>query len=303
MPPATEPSPADVAAVDAALNNQPAPAAEPPAPAPAPTTPEAAPQPPPAPTTPPVTPQPAPTSQPAAPPVDPFAAFMQPETPPAPPTQSPPAPPETPPTPPADQTPAQPPAPAAAEPPASSEPQYQSFEDYMKTVTDGVGQPPEQPDPANINPENPAEIKQFFDDLVNTAVQRAEQSLSRKQAIQNSERHLWDEAFNKYGSLRQNKPLRDMVHSIRMGYFQRSIAITPTQAADKLLESLGTSYKKGVADNQVHTTIEDVQPQGGGTGQPLTTTGDVNQDLLSVQTGGETALADILDREIKAGNL
>jgi len=81
------------------------------------------------------------------------------------------------------------------------------------------------------------------------------------------------------------------------------IAITPKQAADKLLESLGNQYKQGVADNQVVTTIESVQPSAGGSVQQVPTTTDRAKMLESLQTGGETALVEMLDARIKAGNL
>jgi len=172
----------------------------------------------------------------------------------------------------------------------------------MDSVTKGIGDEPTVPDPNKIDPNDEAGIKNFFDDLVNTAVAKAEQKTQRNQAIQNSERTLWDSAFDKYGSLRENKQLRDMVHSIRMGEFQRGVAITPTQAADRLLNALQSQYQKGVADNAVVTTIQDVQPNGGGSA-PIQTTTDMDNVYTRIQTGGETALADYLDGQIKAGNI
>lgn len=295
-----EPQPADISAVQAHLDGTPA--APPAAPAPEPVAPQA-----PAPQQPqmqpaPVTPQPAPTSP---QPLDPFSALA---TPPAP--VAPQAPQPTEPLPnPQPQQPVEPtqPAPQTPEPiPAQSapgEPQYQTFEEYMESVVGTVGEAPAAPDPSEINPDDPAAIKEYFDNLINTAVERAGQEVARKQAIQTSERNLWDGAFQKYGSLRENKKARDLVHSIRMGYFQRGQAITPVQAADILLDSMGNQYKQGVADSSVVTTIEQVQPQGGGSGQPVPTSLDKDQELIAVQTGGEAALADILDAKIKAGQL
>lgn len=280
----TEPTPQDVAAVAQTL-----PQMQPTEPTPQP-----------APTQQPATQQPAP--QPTAP-TDPFAAFAQPTEPAPQPQPATPAQP-TEPTPDLSIQAPQPTQPTepAPQPATPTEPQYQSYEDYIKSINDGVGQLPEQPDPAKINPDNPEEIKGFFDNLMNTAVARAEQNIERKSAIQNTERRLWDEAFTKYGSLRDNKQLRDMVHNIRMGYFHRNVAITPTQAADELLKSLGNQYQKGVADSQVQTTIESVQPNAGGS-TPIATTADRESVLSSVQSGGEIALAQYLDGEVKAGRL
>lgn len=290
MPPISEPTAADIAAVQATLPTNEAPVAQPVAAPPAPE---------PAPVAPPVaTPAEVPPTS-----TDPFAnIFTQPSepTPPAPvapvapvqqptePTPQPQPPTETQPTP---------------EPPVATQEDYQSFEDYMNETLKNVPKPKDLPNPENISPDDPKAIKQFFDDLVNTAVEKAKSETTRSNAIQARERALWDDAFSKYGSLRDKKPLRDMVHSIRMGYFQRGIAITPKQAADKLLESLGSQYKQGVADNQVVTTIENVQPAGGGSAAPVTTSMDRKEMLTAVQDGGEAALADILDARIKAGTL
>ena len=180
---------------------------------------------------------------------------------------------------------------------------YQTFDEYMTETLQGVPVTPDMPDASKIDPDNPEAIKSFFDDLVNTAVTKSQAEIGRKQAITTRERQLWDSSFEKYNSLRTNKPLRDMVHDIRMGYFRRGQAITPTQAAEKLLDSMGHQYKQGVADSAVVTTIQDVQPNGGGTGAPVSTSLDKETVLTAVQTGGETALANYLDQEVRAGRI
>lgn len=317
-----EPTPNDVAAVAATLNQQPAPepaqqpTQTPPAPQqpapqapsePAPTqAPQPAPQTPTEPGAPTVTPQPAPSQQPQ----DPFATLMasEPQTPPAQPPQEPaqPAEPETPPA----QQPTQQTQPTqqqtqptqTQQPATQSDDDYQTFEEYINQALGNVEKAPDLPDAGKIDPNDPTAIKGFFDNLVNVAVARATNQYKKSQAIQESERKLWDSAFDKYGSLRTNRKARDLVHNIRMGYFQKGKAITPTQAADILLDSMGQQYRKGMADNQVHTTIEQVQPTAGG-GTPVSTTADRQKILKDVQEGGETALASYLDEEVKAGRL
>lgn len=309
-----EPTPADVNAVQNAITPQT------PAPNPAPTP---APQPTPNPSQP--APQPTPTPQtpatPATPPADPFASVFnatptptepqpnpqptQTPTEPVQPVQAPATPalavepgqPQTPPTQtPPTQQPAQP-TPAIPQPD-----QFQSYEDWQKEVLKGVPEVPAAPDASKVPQDDPAAIKGFFDDLMGTAEKRFEAKFERKNAIQAAEKKGWDEAFSKYETLKTNKNVRDMVHNIRMGYFSKGIAITPTQAAQKLLESLNTSYKQGMTDNQVTTTIENVQPVGG-QGTPIPTTLDKNAALTAVQDGGEQALASMLDAEVKAGRL
>ena len=172
----------------------------------------------------------------------------------------------------------------------------------MKGITEGLPQAPEAPDPSKINPEDEEGIKNFFDDLVNTAVQRASAETQRNTAIQNKERALWDAAFEKYPSLRNNTSMRDIAHNIRMGEFRKGIAMTPTQAADKLLEMLREQHQQGVADATVVTTMQQTQPTGGG-GQAVPTTIDSDNLYKSLQVGGEDALAAYLDTQVKAGNL
>ncbi len=296
-----EPSADAIAAVQANLEgatpiSQPAPPQ--PAPTPAPAAPQAPAQQQPAQPT----PQPAPSQQPQ----DPFSTLFQEPAQPAPAAPAAPVAPQAPaqPTQPTEPVTTPQPENTPVEPsqPAPQEPKYQTFEEYMESVNQGVGEAPTVPDPNKIDPNDEAGIKNFFDDLVNTAVQRANQDFKRTTALQTSERQLWDSAFDKYGSLRDNKNLRDMVHAIRMGEFQRGVAITPTQAADRLLDALKGQYQKGVADNQVVTTIENVQPTGGGSA-PVQTSADMENVLTSVQTGGETALAAYLDSQVKAGNI
>ena len=283
MNPTSEPTASDVAVVAAALVGTPAPV-QPVAPL-IPNT------------------NAAPVAAPVAPatpvaPTDPFAALITPPTEPVAPVAAPVATPPVTPTAPVE---AAVPTPVVAAAPVAEE--YQTYDEYLDSILAGAPVASDVPNPDDINPEDPVAIKSFFDELVNTAVTRAESNINRKAAIQNSERQLWNNAFEKYGSLRDNQPLRDMVHNIRMGYFQRNIAITPIQAADKLLESLGNQYKRGVADSAVVTTIENVQPNGGGSNAPLPTTLDTANVLESLQTGGEAALAAMLDKEIKAGRL
>jgi len=289
MPPVAEPQAGDVAAVQAMLDGAPQAPAAPAAPDPQVPTQPAAPAP------------AAPVNQ----PLDPFAMLEQPAQPATPtepvaPQTTQPTEPVTTPQPQQPTEPSQPAAPAPAEPEVVK---YQTFDEYMESIAPTPATPTAMPDPSTIDPTDAEGIKKFFDTIVETAVTKATETIGRKEAIQTAERQLWDRAFDKYGSLRTNKKARDLVHSIRMGHFQRGQAITPTQAADILLDSMGQQYQKGVADSTVVTTIEDAQPLGGNTGAPVTTSQDVNNDLIAVQAGGETALADILDRKIKAGQL
>lgn len=278
-----EPTSQDIAAVEANINPQPAPEPQAPAPTPQPTEPP--------------TQEPAQTPTPPAEDVDPFASMFQE-----------PAPTETQPTPPPTEEVKSQPSPTPAPTPTAPEtneetPKYETYEQYMDRVMANVPKAPEAPDPSKVNADSPEEIKKFFDDMMTTAEQRIEAKIERKNAIKAQETKLWNEAFTKYPTLKSNVNVRNMVHNIRMGYFHRGQAITPLQAAKELIDSMSGSYKKGVADNQVVTTIESTQPTGGNTPPSAPTTMDAESMLQSVQTGGEEALAELLDKEIKSGRL
>lgn len=252
----------------------------------------------------PVTQQPAPTQQqpvqqPTQPqqPADPFSAFTNQPVEPGQPTQP-------------QQQPVEPVQPVQQQPQQVEAPQQQpqqptndmTYEQYIESVLKDIPQAPGMPDPSQVDPNSEEGIQQFFTDLMTTAERRFEANYERKMAIQNAERKLWDDAFGKFPSLRDNNELRNMVHSIRMGEFNKGVAITPTQAADRLLKAFGQQYQQGIVDNQVVTTYESVQPTGGG-GTTVPTSADTDRALQAVQTGGEEALAQILDAQFQSGQM
>lgn len=257
------------------------------------------------------------TPQAPAAPADPFATFGQAPTPaPAPepqpfvpptgdpnPVEPAPQPTEPAPQPTAPTEPAAPATPAApAEPVQPAAPQQESYEEYMARVLADIPQAAEPPKLETVNQEDPAAVEQFFADLVASAVQQAEANVEKKYAVREAETRGWNEAFDAYPSLRQNHALRETIHNIRMGSFSRGIAMTPKQAAEHLLATSHADYQRGIADNQVHTKIENVQPTNGSSVEvPQVTTTD--DQLRAIQTGGEAALAAILDAEVKAGRL
>lgn len=274
-----EPSQQDVAAVQAAIGEQPAPQQQPE----------------------PTTPQPTPSQQPAAQQSqpaqqtneDPFTQFIGQNQP----AQQPPAEPQ----PAAQQQPTEQPSEPTPQQPVqqpAQQPATKTYQDYLDESLRDVPKVSDSPDASKVNPDDPESVKAFFDDLMNTATSRAEANFAKKQAVQNLENRLWNEAFEEYASLKDNKNLRDTVQAIRMAEFNKGNAITPKQAAKQLLNSLQQQYQRGVADNQVQTRIEQVQPTGGGSTQ--VTTSASQQDVLeAVQTGGEDALVEILARQYK----
>lgn len=251
---------------------------------------------------------PQPTQEPTQAPTDPFASFA-PQAPqqPAEPTYQPSEPGTQPQQPQAPQAPIHPETPAAPQyqPQPQTQPEAQpqspmTVDAYLDGIFGELPSEPSMPDPSKVDPDSPEGIQQFFTDLMTTAEKRFEAKHARNSAIQAAEKKAWEDAFDKYGSLRSNTKLRDMVHAIRMNEFNKGVAITPTEAAERLLGVMQQQYQKGVADNQVVTTIEQTQPTGGSS-QQMPTTVDADNALRAVQTGGEQALAQILDQQIKAG--
>lgn len=180
----------------------------------------------------------------------------------------------------------------------------EAFNQYLDSVIGGnANQPAQAPDLDSIDQNDPAAIKQFFEDWGKSIKEQAIAEVQKENALVTAERKAWDSAFDKYPTLRNNPELRDTVHNIRMGSFQNGVAITPTQAAEKLLSAINARYQAGVADTKVVTTIQDAQPQGGDNVQVIPTEGNREQVLESFQTGGEAALAAYLDNQIKSGKL
>lgn len=149
-----------------------------------------------------------------------------------------------------------------------------------------------------------AAVKQFFTDF-SAAVQRETlNKVERQNTIQTIERQGWDDAFGKYGTLKTNKRIRDMVQAVRVQQYQQGNPLSPTEAADFVLQGMGAEYQRGIADGQQTTQYLAAQPptQFGG-GQAAPQIPDPQGDLLRVQTGGETELASILAARMQAGTL
>ena len=153
------------------------------------------------------------------------------------------------------------------------------------------------PDISKIDGNDPAAIQQWFKDYAETIEHNAMAKAERKARMQTIEQRAWNEAFDKYPSIKTNKNLRDTVHAIRIRAFQQGNPISPTQAAQQLLESLNAQYRQGQADSKVQSQTVQVQPQFGGTQTPTAPSGIQQDDLVAVQDGGEQALAEILARQ------
>lgn len=190
-----------------------------------------------------------------------------------------------------------------AQPQQQTPPAELSYDQRVDQILSGI-QAPEIPDLKKVNYESPEEVEKFFADYGEALVARAAAQMEKKSTFQNLETQEWNKALTAFPTLKDNAELRNMVHNIRVGNHQRGIFQTPTQAAQELLKALGQQYNQGVVDNQVQTTIENVQPLGGAaqapTNVPITST---QQELLQVQDGGTQALEDILNRKIAAGQL
>lgn len=291
-----EPTQQDIAAVNAHLTGNPAPQ---PQPAPQPTQPTEPTQQPTQPTEPvaPPTPQPQqPTepSQPAQPnqsnePGDPFATLFTQEA--------------VQPTPPQQPAQLQQTAQPTAQPTQPNGEDYQSFDDYIKSITGEPQQQPNTPNLAELNQDDPQAIQQFFEQWGESIYQRATSDVRREFALRAKEEQVWNEAFEKYPSIKSNKNLRDMIHNIRMGSFNRGVAMTPVQAAEQLLKGMNMQYRQGMADQQVQTTIQSTQPNGGGGVEVIPQQPGGNTSLVQAAQGNEADLVAALDAQIKAGNL
>lgn len=142
-------------------------------------------------------------------------------------------------------------------------------------------------------------LTKFFGELVDTAVQKALNEGQKQTTIREAEQRAWNDVFGKYPEIKDSKGLRDTIHNIRVGAYQRGQALSPLQVADQLIGDLHEQYKKGVNDTNVTTTIRDSQPLGGGTQAP--TAQPVNYARL--HDGGEAAAIDELTKLMSQGKI
>lgn len=142
-------------------------------------------------------------------------------------------------------------------------------------------------------------LTKYFGDLVETAVQKSVAENNKQATIREAETRAWNDVFDKYPEMKESKGLRDTVHNIRIGAYQRGQALSPLQVADQLIGDLRGSYKKAVNDMNVQTTVRDSQPLGGGTQPPAAQ--PVNYGAL--QDGGQNAAVEELTKLINQGKI
>lgn len=203
------------------------------------------------------------------------------------------------------QQPVQPAQPQAASQPQEQAPQYQSFDDYMKSVMAGLPSEEEAaqaPKLEDINQDDPLAIQQFFSDWGKAIREETINEIRRETRIQDAERAGWDEAMVAFPSLRSRPGLRDMVHNIRMGEFAKGIAMTPKQAAERLVKELRLDYRQGMTDSQIQTTIQQTQPLGGN-GVEVIPQSQGTANLSAAAADSEAALVDALQVMIQDGKL
>lgn len=182
------------------------------------------------------------------------------------------------------------PTPAA---PAPAEPQYKSYEDYLESFEVKADNLPELPTPGAVpKDDDGTELAKFFQDFAASIEQRtlaqAEAQRTSQERLQSTEKQLWDEAIGKYEQLKEPR-LRDLVHSVRVGYFNRGEAITPSQAAEVLIGELNRNYQNGVSDQNTQVTIQASQPLNGGGNPPAQPA--VNQNsLTAIQQPGQLGM-------------
>lgn len=196
---------------------------------------------------------------------------------------------------PAPQPEAQPaPQPEAPVAPAAA-PEYASLDEYMASL--GYQQPEasefQMPDLNGIDPNDPEGITNFFSSYAQSirqaAIDDALNQFRSESRVAQAEQTNWNKAMDKYSDLRTNQQLRDSVQAVREFNFQRGIGMTPEQAADVIFAGRTGEYQRGIADNQVTTTIQDVQPNNGNSVQVIPENTATETLVNSLGTSGEEA--------------
>jgi len=205
------------------------------------------------------------------------------------------------------------PAPQPVETPQPTDPQPQpavtptpspDYDAYLDSLINGAGATPDAIElpkpPTQEQLENDDQaLNKFFGDLVDTAVKKAMTEGTKQSTIREAEATAWEETFVKYPEIKEDKKLRDMIHNVRMGAYQRGTSLSPTQAADELIGTLHAQYKRGVNDTNVTTSIRDSQPLGGGTQTPS----PQGVNLAALHDGGDQAAVIELTKLIEANKI
>ena len=150
------------------------------------------------------------------------------------------------------------------------------------------------------NPDDPESINNFFGDAFDKISQKVMQQVQQQVTIRNSEQRLWNEAMDEYPSLK-NPQVRNIVHAVRMQALQNGTMMTPSQAAESIINIAGNQYRQGIADSQVQTTYTQVQPTTNGASQPVQQKPSAADQARMIEQGGTDALAQILQQRIDEG--
>lgn len=180
--------------------------------------------------------------------------------------------------------------------PQEPAPKAQTYEEYLESI---VGKPQDIEVPKASGVADPAELDKFFDEYGAAIRNQVMQEVRQSQAVQNYERQEWDKVFSKYPEVKDNTAIRDTIHSMRLGAFNRGEGMTPLQAADFLVGALHNEYKKGVNDTNVQTEVAQAQPLNG-SGAPAP---DVGVNYGALQDGGRDAAVTQLEQLIAAGKI
>ena len=197
-----------------------------------------------------------------------------------------------------EQQPTQPQSSVEPAAPAQEEPK----KDYDAYLDELIGKANSQPVEIKMPTEEDFQrdekaLENFFTGLVDTAVQRAQEASQRQSVIKEAETNAWNDVFAKYPEIKESKQLRDTIHNIRIGAYQRGQSMSPTEVADQLIGELHREYKKGVNDTNVQTTVRSSQPIGGGSRQQPS----VGVDFAKLQDGGRNAAVSELEKLMSQG--
>lgn len=143
-------------------------------------------------------------------------------------------------------------------------------------------------------------LTKYFGELVDTAVKKALVESNNQTTVRAAEQRAWEDVFTKFPEIKESKGLRDTIHNIRIGAYQRGQALTPLQVAEQLIGDLHSQYKKGVNDTNVQTTVRESQPLGGGTQTPAP---DTRVDYAKLHDGGQNAAVAELEKLMSQGKI
>jgi hypothetical protein len=110
--------------------------------------------------------------------------------------------------------------PVAPAVPVETKPQL-TYDEYLESLVKDIPAAPATPKPTEIDQNDPEGLVKFFDEFKKATIAEMQLETQKATIIQNAEATAWNEVFTKYPEIKENAQLRETLHNIRLGAYNR----------------------------------------------------------------------------------